>query len=540
MKKKSLISLFVLPLTLGCLFSCAGSSLSSEVELSKTTDKYRTYYQIFPYSYADSNGDGIGDLKGIEDKLDYIDSLHYDGIYLNPICSATSYHKYDVRDYYNVDSQFGTLDDFDSLVNKAHEKGMTVVFDLVINHTSLSNSWFTKCFNAHINENASEDDLYYKDFYPIVDTPDGTSTIPYTAYGKTVYYEQSFSGDMADLNLKDVIEHPDGNLATELKKVIKFWLVDHDVDGFRLDAVTSFFGKSNTIYNDATATFLKWFHDYAVSLKEDVYIVGEGSWGDPTTYNKPMQAYSGIDSFFNFQDKGSQGICGMLSRNSSLCKATYFGSLEKGNAASVSSSGISSSFIANHDTGRLYGASTGSVGTAYPRMAHALLQMLKGDTYLYYGDEAGMSLAGTSDPDIRQPMPWGDSYTCTACPGTTSTKDEYRYKYGTVASQLEDADSLPNYVKKVNYARRLHPAISHSDGTLVASNSDSSMAAYEKKYGNDDVIIAINASKTDEQTLTIGDGSYSLSNDLSTSGNATLSGKDLTVPALSVVVLNVK
>ncbi|MDE7454968.1 MAG: alpha amylase, partial [Clostridia bacterium] len=95
---------------------------------------YKDYYQIFVYSYADSNGDGIGDLKGIEQKLDYIADLGFTGIWLSPVNPSPTYHKYDITDYEDIDKQFGTLDDFKSLVDKAHEKGISIMMDMVLNH----------------------------------------------------------------------------------------------------------------------------------------------------------------------------------------------------------------------------------------------------------------------------------------------------------------------------------------------------------------------------------------------------------------------
>ena len=134
------------------LAACGGPTSSSSTQTSaapvtgdpiptssqpkrEIADKYRTMYQIMPYSFADSNGDKIGDLGGIEAKLDYISDLNYTGIWMTPICPSPTYHKYDITDYLDIDPQFGSLSSFDSMVQKAHEKGMTVVFDLVFNHT---------------------------------------------------------------------------------------------------------------------------------------------------------------------------------------------------------------------------------------------------------------------------------------------------------------------------------------------------------------------------------------------------------------------
>ena len=116
MKKRILL---MIPILLG-MASC---QKEEPIAIDKTTDNYRTYYQIFPYSFADSNGDGVGDIQGIIDKLDYIDQLNFDGLWLTPIHKSETYHKYDVDDYKSIDPKFGTLEDYDELVSKCHEKG---------------------------------------------------------------------------------------------------------------------------------------------------------------------------------------------------------------------------------------------------------------------------------------------------------------------------------------------------------------------------------------------------------------------------------
>lgn len=119
-----------------------------EQELNIIDDNYRNYYEIFVYSFCDSNGDGIGDLKGVTSKLDYIKDMGFNGIWLMPIMPSTTYHKYDVTDYCAIDPQYGTMDDFDELVAECNKRGIKLILDLVMNHSSAKHPWFTEMRSA--------------------------------------------------------------------------------------------------------------------------------------------------------------------------------------------------------------------------------------------------------------------------------------------------------------------------------------------------------------------------------------------------------
>ena len=126
------------------LSGCSKSNYKYKQDLNIIDDNYRNYYEIFVYSFYDSNGDGIGDLNGVTQKLDYIQDMGFNGIWLMPVMPSTTYHKYDVKDYCAIDSQYGTIDDFKNLVDECHKRGINVVIDMVINHTSSSHQWFIK------------------------------------------------------------------------------------------------------------------------------------------------------------------------------------------------------------------------------------------------------------------------------------------------------------------------------------------------------------------------------------------------------------
>ena len=253
--KKTRAGLAGLLLILAMLLSACGEQ-RREPELNIIDDKYRNWYEVFVYSYYDSDGDRIGDLAGLAEKLDYISDLGMNGIWLMPIMPSPSYHKYDVTDYYDIDPQYGTLEDFSAMLEKAHSLGIDVIIDLVLNHTSNEHPWFVSA--------KSGEDSPYRGWYNWSDTQqDG--------YAKAggAYYECRFVNTMPDLNL----DNPE--VRAEIEDILRFWLEDMGVDGFRLDAVTSYY-TGNTEKNKE---FLSWLGETARGIEPDCYIVGE-AWTD--------------------------------------------------------------------------------------------------------------------------------------------------------------------------------------------------------------------------------------------------------------------
>lgn len=498
-------------------------------------DKYRTMYQIMPYSFADSNGDRIGDLGGIAAKLDYIADLNYTGIWMTPICPSPTYHKYDVTDYFDIDPQFGSLSTFDAMVAKAHEKGMTVVFDLVFNHTSNQHPWFEESCRAHIYGDTSSP---YYDFYNI---KQGTAAGAWHSVpgGQGLVYEGQFYSGMPDLNLQAVLDDGQGALANELRSIMKFWLVDHKVDGFRLDAVTSYF----TGNQQKNKEFLTWLHDECVKLKEDVYMVGEGSWNANAAENTLYQD-SGVDSFFNFANRSlepSYSIPSVISGANAALLATNM--TQSWNSAA---SGIPANFIANHDIGRLVGSVGGRKDLAKAKLGHSLLALMPGAIYNYYGDEYGQAVPTNKlgDPDIRMHVEWGESSFVTQDPpGTVTTyvKDT-TYPYPDVAAQLKDEDSLISHVRKVNLLRKQFPEIARGKTELLDSVKSTepkvTVAALSKKTADSEIVLVVNPSTTayvdyDFSALS----GYSPKAEVSVIGNSTYTGNVLHLTPGAVVVL---
>lgn len=273
-------------------------------ELNIIDDKYRTYYEVFLYSFYDSNGDGIGDIQGLIDKLDYINDgddstdtdLGCNGIWLMPIMPSPTYHKYDITDYENIDEQYGTLDDFKQLIEECHKRGIRVIIDFPINHTSSKHPWFTQAveYLESLSDGQQPDSSIcpYVDYYNF--TTDQPSGVYYKAGNSNWYYEGKFWSEMPDLNLDCEA------VRNEFDEITSFWM-DLGVDGFRMDAAKEYFSDNTT----ENVEVLKWFNDMVKAKDENSYIVAE-VWTDRDTYAKYLE--SGIDSVFNFDFADASGI----------------------------------------------------------------------------------------------------------------------------------------------------------------------------------------------------------------------------------------
>ena len=169
-------------------------------------DHYRNYYEVFVYSFADSNGDGIGDLQGLISKLDYISEMGFNGIWLMPVMPSTTYHKYDVIDYYDIDPEYGTMEDFNKLVKECHDRNINLIIDLVFNHTSTKHEWFTKATSYYQSlqegQEPNFEDCPEAGFYNFKKEEDVRNRdIYYKISGTNYYYEGMFWSEMPDLNL---------------------------------------------------------------------------------------------------------------------------------------------------------------------------------------------------------------------------------------------------------------------------------------------------------------------------------------------------
>lgn len=485
---KKIFGIFFSMMLIILVASCSSGSGSYTREYKDITivdDKNRNYYEIFVASFYDSDGDGLGDINGVTEKLDYIKDLGFNGIWLMPITAGYSYHKYDVINYMAVDPSFGTLDDFKNLVTKAHEKGIDIIIDLVLNHTSSHHPWFTEAIE--FIKRYGEPGGNYGDYYNFSMT--ATTKDYYQIAGTQFYYEGQFWSEMPDLNLDCA------KVREEIANIVEFWL-DAGCDGFRLDAVTYFYNNDVTKNNE----FLSWLNNTAKAIKEDVYFVGEAWINSDTSIRQYYN--SGIDSFFTFTlSQGEGGIAKVLS-DSNTSRGTSFASLLK-QIDNTYNIGILAPFLSNHDTNRIVNF-VGSSNPAKIRFAHGILSLFKGNTFVYYGEEIGM-VSQATDPNRRLPLKWSSTDTkgtVTKLPAGGSITAN-TYKFGTVEDNLNDQESILNYYKYANYIRNANPEISRGSTKMFDSYSkdNKNVCVFQRTWNGKTITIVVNLAEEETAEL---------------------------------------
>lgn len=466
-------------------------------------DHYRNWYEIFVYSYFDSNGDGIGDLNGVTEKLNYIYDMGFNGIWLMPVMPSPSYHKYDVTDYYGIDPQYGTIDDMRALLSAAHELGMLVIIDFPVNHTSSEHPWFQ---NARMGA-----DSEYRDYYVWSDT----SKTGYSPYGDS-YYESRFVYSMPDLNLDNE------KVRGEIADIMTFWLEDVSVDGFRLDAVTSYY----TGAVEKNIDFITWLGETAREVNPDAYIVAE-AWTDLTTIGQYSEAK--IDSFFTFSVSQQEGsIAKILSPNAKTPGESY-GKTTLRIEEVLAEHSIAAPFLGNHDTSRPANF-IGRSKLEKLKMAGGLLAMLPGNPFIYYGEEIGMTGKG-DDPNKRIGMLWTtESETTKNPPGTT----ESGYYFPSVSEQQEDPESLLNYYRAAMWLRHANPEIARGTSEVLDSGNPE-ICIIRRTWEESAVTIVVNPSTNTHSVEAVGE----LVGQLDATQEYVCQNEDgtLTMPPYSIAIL---
>lgn len=423
-------------------------------------------YEIFVRSFYDTNGDGIGDLNGVTEKLDYLKDLGVEGIWLMPIQPSPSYHGYDVSDYYDVNPDYGTKADFKRLVSEAHKRNIQVIIDLVINHTSKENPWFQKALTK---------DPKYRDWYlwtKAGEEPIGWDSLgssPWHGSGENRYYGLFWEG-MPDLN------YDSPEVRAEMKKVGTFWLKEMGADGFRLDAAKYIYPSKETGKN------LAWWQEFRQAMEKvnpHFFMVGE-VWDSPGVIAPYLKG--GLNSAFDF-DLSKKILASAKNEEdagvaSFLTKVRDFYHKQDPKA-------IDSIFITNHDMNRTMSELAGNADHA--RMAASLLLTLPGAPFLYYGEEIGMKGA-KPDESIREPMRWFKEAGKT---GETSWEtSKYNGKDSpSVESEMEDQASLYRHYKTLIYLRRSLPAL--AKGELEESLVDQKGIVAFKRIGSEESLLVL-------------------------------------------------
>lgn len=470
--------------------------------LQMIDDNYRTYYEVFVYSFCDSDGDGVGDLQGLISRLDYINDgddatdtdLGCNGIWLMPVNPSPTYHKYDVSDYYGIDEVYGTMEDFQELLSECDRRGIKVIMDLVLNHSSSQNAWFQDAC-AYLRElggaQPSAEKCPYFDYYHFSKEQSGGY---YQVEGTDWYYEAQFWSEMPDLNLDCEA------LRAEIEEITKYWL-DMGVGGFRLDAVKEYYSGAP----QSNIEFLAWLTETIKAQKPDAYLVGE-AWLAMADYAKYYE--SGIDSIFDFAFADKDGIISKVLNGSSAAKyGAAIASLDDMYGA-YNADYIEAPFYTNHDMGRSAGYYAGEDSTAQTKMAGAMNLFMSGSAFLYYGEELGMKGSG-KDENKRAPMYWSMNPDAEGMCDGPADMDAVKMKFESLEEQEKDAASVYQYYKKIIKIRNQNPEIARGKaeyvtvGVFLAEDMEESVCVIKKTYGDSELLLLfVTGAETEELDLT--------------------------------------
>lgn len=443
-------ALFLLVLSLLCGASAAeGSGLDRE-------NNHRVFYEIFVGSFSDSDGDGTGDLRGIINRLDYLNdgdpasgkSLGIEGIWLTPIFLSPSYHKYDVTDYYQIDPRFGTEEDLRELVRLCHERDVKVILDLPLNHTGSACTWFQRFRTAHAVHNDLQE---YYDYYSWI--PEG-DPVPAGRHfeklaGTDILYECNFDRGMPELNFDNE------KVRAALLDVASHWLA-LGVDGFRFDAAKyPYYGESTR-----NVDFWCWYMEELRKIDPCIYTVGE-VWDEDGTIDRYLPAFN----CFRFSTAMAEGLIADTAHGGDVNRFVRSMGNYLDHIRSVNPEAMCVSFIANHDTDRAAGFLT--VASGDMQMAANLYLLSPGSPFIYYGEEIGLrgSRGGAStDANRRLAMPWGDGDTVKDPPGA----DYDTSCFYTVADREGSRSSVLWHYRRLLAIRRAHPEIARGTYTPLS------------------------------------------------------------------------
>jgi len=463
-------------------------------------------YEIFIQSWADGNGDGIGDFIGAIQKLDYLQDLGVSAVWLMPIMPSPSYHKYDVTDYKAIHPDYGTMDDFKTFLKEAHNRNIKVIIDMIINHTSSEHPWFKEAVKGRNNP--------YRDYYIWADidtvadkiskkevTQDSDNITQWHAVNNDrneQHYYGFFWGGMPDLNF----DNP--KVRKEIYDIGKYWLNEIGVDGFRLDAAKHIFPDERI-----KDSYLFWqeYKREMQKVKDDVYLVGE-VWA-PASVGKEFA--KGLPALFNFDLAGSIQQSVIQEKNvASTISGPVWKNIESENLVSrlikqrkvykdANSVYKDAIFLSNHDQNRIMTSLNNKLDKA--KLAASILLTLAGTPYIYYGEEIGM-LGKKPDPNIREPFLWDTKELDTF---RTNWIEAVFTKDGKVQSLREQKDnplSLYHHYRNLIHFRNQYIALSKGNIESI-ENSNPYLVVYRRVYQNEVLNVVHNLSSQSQLLDTI-------------------------------------
>jgi glycosidase len=462
--------------------------------------KDAVFYEVFVRSFKDSGNDGIGDLRGLTQQLDYLNDgdpstttdLGVDAIWLMPVFASPSYHGYDTTDYELIQPDYGTAEDFRTFIVEAHQRGIKVIVDLVLNHTSTQHPWFRGAASSTANPK--------RDWYVWSPTdlgwgqPWNVSQDTWYLAGGGYYYGLFWSG-MPDLNWKNPA------VAAELDRVAALWL-DRGVDGFRLDAVRYLVENGDGQQADQAGTHaaLKAFARGVRGHKPRATLVGE-AWAATfviSDYYGDTTAVPGGDELpllfdFPLADAMVQGVISGSAEGIDATLRDIVGTYPAG--------ATDAPFLTNHDQVRLATPLGGDV--AKLKLAAALLLTMPGAPFIYYGEELGLQNGvDGNDESKRTPMPWDGS----ATGGFTLGSPWYRFAPGqgttNVSAQRNDPSSLLSRYRQLIRVRQGSAALRRGALGPLTSGSPA-LLAFTRVEGSEMVLVVHNLSGSAATTATL-------------------------------------
>lgn len=403
------------------------------------------FYEVFVRSFYDSDDDGIGDLNGLIEKLDYLndgdpettDDLGVTGLWLMPVMQSPSYHGYDATDYYTVEQDYGSNADFQRLMTEAHRRGIKVIVDLMLNHTSNQHPWFV--------EAAGDPDSPRRNWY-VWSAENPGHRAPWGAPAWHVagdsYYHGLFWEGMPDLNYRTPA------VTEEMTNAARFWLEEMGADGFRLDAVRHLIEKdARYVDTQETHDWLARWDDFIDQVDPQALTVGE-VWDD-TAVVAPYVAGDEVDIAFEFGL--AEAILRSVNTENPASLAQRLAEVSKAYPP-----GQYAPFLTNHDQNRTMTQLGNKVDKA--QLAATILLTLPGTPFIYYGEEIGMA-GQKPDELIRTPMQWS------AEPGAGFSRAvpwepvNRNFPEVNVAAQSADAASLLSRYRQLIHLRNAHPAL---------------------------------------------------------------------------------